>query len=551
MDGSFAHIIQKQVFETIFSSKNEALKNQQNLAEVFQRNLVPLMANIFDKLVPSDKMYLIEKIELDLGTIGWEKFEENLSIKLEKMLEEVVLSKIHKINKTTVPKSKSPLSNSVKDLTGRGVSISLQDAEMEAFLFFLQKGHRPWWAANYILIQGKDSISELLSKSGNHLRKTVCDLLGKDTVRKRLLNNFPKSDLEALLGIERITNFLENLSLDFERIGKKIGHPLKDKAKIIFFLWTIFLEFLSKQPKITERLSVAFQQKAKPTKRFKHLSKTTLSALEKSRLIAVVFEVWIQSLFNQKNNPNLKKEDDPLNLFFVYLESQTSYSSTDLKKYVRKNLNNWKKNRALDSIFRKQNTSFSNDKIGIDNRPEIPKIVKQRLLDQKEKNQSFEIPNAGLVILTPFLPHFFKGLGLVKEKEFINEEAQNRALLLTQYLVDQKTSFDEIDLLLSKTLCGFDWSEAVELSFDPTKKEREEAEHLLTNVVTSWKALKSTSVIGFREAFLSRSGMIEEKEGYFSIRAERITIDVLLDKLPWGISLVKFPWMPKPLHVEW
>jgi hypothetical protein len=45
--------------------------------------------------------------------------------------------------------------------------------------------------------------------------------------------------------------------------------------------------------------------------------------------------------------------------------------------------------------------------------------------------------------------------------------------------------------------------------------------------------------------------MIEEKERHFSVRAERITIDVLLEKLPWGISLVKYPWMPKPLYVEW
>jgi hypothetical protein len=142
-------------------------------------------------------------------------------------------------------------------------------------------------------------------------------------------------------------------------------------------------------------------------------------------------------------------------------------------------------------------------------------------------------------------------LGLVHEKEFINEVAQNRALLLTQYLVDQRTSFDEIDLLLNKTICGFEWAEAVELSFEPTSEEIEEAEHLLKNAVTSWKALKSTSVDGFRKAFLLRPGMIEEKERHFSVRAERITIDVLLEKLPWGISLVKYPWMPKPLYVEW
>jgi len=106
MQGGFDHIIQKQVFETSFPSKNEALNNQHTLTEVFQRILIPIMTGVFDKLVPADKVYVVEKIDLDLGSINWEKFEENLGFRLESKLEEVILNKIHESKSSPFPKDK-------------------------------------------------------------------------------------------------------------------------------------------------------------------------------------------------------------------------------------------------------------------------------------------------------------------------------------------------------------------------------------------------------------------------------------------------------------
>ena len=32
---------------------------------------------------------------------------------------------------------------------------------------------------------------------------------------------------------------------------------------------------------------------------------------------------------------------------------------------------------------------------------------------------------------------------------------------------------------------------------------------------------------------------------------ERKAQDLLLNRLPWGYSTVKFAWMPETLHIEW
>ncbi|MEO1401775.1 MAG: contractile injection system tape measure protein [Cyanobacteria bacterium J06635_1] len=38
---------------------------------------------------------------------------------------------------------------------------------------------------------------------------------------------------------------------------------------------------------------------------------------------------------------------------------------------------------------------------------------------------------------------------------------------------------------------------------------------------------------------------------HWLLQIERETYDILLDQLPWSIRVVKLPWMPKLLYVEW
>jgi hypothetical protein len=35
------------------------------------------------------------------------------------------------------------------------------------------------------------------------------------------------------------------------------------------------------------------------------------------------------------------------------------------------------------------------------------------------------------------------------------------------------------------------------------------------------------------------------------LQVEGKALDILLDYLPWTLSIVKLPWMKKLLHIEW
>ncbi|NOQ74235.1 MAG: hypothetical protein GQ574_19660 [Crocinitomix sp.] len=179
--------------------------------------------------------------------------------------------------------------------------------------------------------------------------------------------------------------------------------------------------------------------------------------------------------------------------------------------------------------------------------------TKKRRTDTKQSSvvKQCTIQNAGLVLLWPGLTFLFAESGLTVEDSFINEAAQERAVLLLQYTLGDQSETIEYDLPLNKLLCGLDITASLGMDFSPTKKEKETVEKLLTSIIAEWKALKGSSSKGLQETYLNRVGTLVKKDNDWLLEIERQTWDVLIDKLPWGIGIVKLPWMENMIHTEW
>jgi hypothetical protein len=54
-----------------------------------------------------------------------------------------------------------------------------------------------------------------------------------------------------------------------------------------------------------------------------------------------------------------------------------------------------------------------------------------------------------------------------------------------------------------------------------------------------------------RESFLQREGKLTSDELANKVVVEKKGMDVLLDHLPWAISVINLSWMDKPLYVTW
>lgn len=169
----------------------------------------------------------------------------------------------------------------------------------------------------------------------------------------------------------------------------------------------------------------------------------------------------------------------------------------------------------------------------------------------KVNEDGIYVSNAGIVLLHPFLNSFFKNLYLVREEDFIDSVSQLKALHLLYYLATGNTKPEEHELVIAKVLCAWSLEEPVNNFIKLKDKELHEADELLRSAIQQWDILKGTSVDGLRESFLQRKGKLFTKRDNLILQVEKGSIDMLLDHLPWYLSIVKLPWMKDILKVEW
>jgi len=181
-------------------------------------------------------------------------------------------------------------------------------------------------------------------------------------------------------------------------------------------------------------------------------------------------------------------------------------------------------------------------------KPDIEMETKSDEISQKHSNEPIYINNSGLVIIGPYLTLFFKRLAVVEDNKIVNP---SKAVTLLHYIATGTESFAEFEVVLPKLLCGFEPDFAIPASYQITTGDMDLVDELLKSVISHWTILKNTSVTGLRETFLLREGKLISVPDGSRLKVQRNTIDVLLEQLPWSISMIKLPWMTKLLTVDW
>jgi hypothetical protein len=166
--------------------------------------------------------------------------------------------------------------------------------------------------------------------------------------------------------------------------------------------------------------------------------------------------------------------------------------------------------------------------------------------------EELNVDDAGLVMLWPFLEAFFTRLGLVGDGRcFTDAAAAQRAVSLLAWLAFEDPEPPEYRLPLAKLLCGL----PVEAHFDPPGPpdpgQIEECAHLLDAVVTHAPVLREMPGLALRGTFLQRPGVLGTRAGRWLLHVERQPQDELLDRFSWSWAWVKLPWMAQALQVEW
>ncbi|AXT62053.1 hypothetical protein D1816_17380 [Aquimarina sp. AD10] len=177
--------------------------------------------------------------------------------------------------------------------------------------------------------------------------------------------------------------------------------------------------------------------------------------------------------------------------------------------------------------------------------------LENNLIPEEETGIEVQIYNAGLIILWPFLTRLFEHFTLVKNRAFVDLDSMHKAVYMLQYLAYATIDFPEHQLVLNKILVGMPSQEHLPPFTILSQEEKDMAYSLLYGVINNWEKVKNSSPEGIQETFLQREGVLKFEEEQITLKVEKKGVDVLLSSISWNISLVKLPWMKKPLFVEW
>ncbi|SDH62679.1 contractile injection system tape measure protein [Mucilaginibacter gossypii] len=489
MAGS-THIIHKLVLDIEVSHRSTAQKVQDEAVRYFEQVLLKKLEQLLDDMdLPAH--VLIDKIDLDLGSGKLEDVFEQLQASLAKVLEPV-------LNPAALP---------VGDVPDNEISYSLLTEEQQAFnvfVYFLNTGRLPWYAvaATEWLQQENvwlSELSELLTKDRTYQSKLINLFKGSQLTVRRFFSQFGIAFIKKLAAVL--------LDIDVHKLQKRLDAAIVEIKALIS----------SQSTDGRTGLSLA------------ELTGNKEYIIEKL-LLRISLRIGLDEL--PVDSTILKKL---ATLILGESANTTSLSATNFIQVAEAFIQSTENKPLLQS-----NKPITTP----DNTPETSS-------KKEEEIAGTYVTQAGLVILHPFLEYFFKDFGLLQDNDFVDLPARQLAVHLLHYLGTGNVNAFEYDLYFEKFLCRWPLDEPLEREVEIPQRMLDEGDNMLRTVIKYWKALKNTSPGGLREAFLIRKGKLIEAEQPARLIVERMDLDILLSSLPWGIGVVKLPWMNEPFYVEW
>jgi hypothetical protein len=490
------HVIRRQILEIVVSgSESDGLALQRRLPGLCEDRLLPSLDSALTRLVPRDEHWLIDRLDIDAGALRPEALERGLVDAVIQGVEGYLREHAPSRSSATTHPAAGRFSERASPPPGTSGPIGRRSGAQrlqDALRHFLETGLLPWW---FRLLPGM-TLEAVIRESwhagsvGGHPRDfaaAVTDAIASAAVRARLVRQFSPEFLATLLG---------GLAVECASAVRDALEELTDAG-----IGADGLETFSDQLWQTAFLMGASGERP------------TADALIVETLRRNAFAVeWRSSL--------------PLRFAGLWPGGAAARALQERSSHGR----------GVPDI-RKPTARVPAH--GAPRDEAAPRI---------DLDEGVFVNCAGIVLLHPFLVRFFEGVGVALDGKLLQPD---RALCLMHFLATGQRAAPEYDLLLPKLLCNVPPETPVDARIALTPAEEEEAAALLAAVVRHWDALGDTSADGLRGTFLVRPGRLSRRDGADVLHVEERSVDVLLDRLPWGISVMQLPWMERPLWVEW
>lgn len=368
---------------------------------------------------------------------------------------------------------------------------SKQASFAEALVYFLEHGFMPWYSSIGTRNDFNIEIEGWLKTSSPDKKKNLLKNLQEKKSITRFVNLLKEHDFETLIAVATGCS-QENISSLFETVK-------------------VITDSIAGEKSLQQRL----------LNDFKEMLVTGFLENQAVSLPENTFTEWLY--IQEKKFPfEIRKCDIDLII------------NTGAKSIIRQ--------------IQKDHNLKSLNKAGINLTDHVFKVTETGREPGGEFKDGVFISNAGAVIIAPFLNTLFIRTRLLEEDVITDKPT---TLSLVHYCITGNTDPAEFELLLPKIICGIDPETVIDPGIRLDDSLLVEADKMLLAIIEYWEILKETTITGLREAFLQRNGKLSFVGDEWLLQVESRSYDMLLDQLPWGIGLIKLPWMEQMLRVEW
>lgn len=533
MSNGKVNIIQKQILNLHYNGKADGFTLQKEVTDWYYRELFPEMQSMIDEMAPTGIHVRLDKLEINLGIKIVGDWKQTLRKQVVENLGKQLRSEIR-----------------YDGSTGENFVVKPAGNFLLLLKHYLQKGFLPWWSSIKTKNEFDAALEEwfLSDDALKHVAAIKAILSDKDVVYRIALlgdKNFDRF-IKLLTGGDSLVQDLQQLKKDVSAISKLLSQTKKGSINIL--LKQAILETVTQARHDLKTIAATFANRLMMdfADELKNISPAVIQSKQLKEAIFIrgkeknIFHRE-QSSASGKKETGVKKKDDK-NISQQEQASKVSEKEMIDKKDDEKNIEDKDTLPSKDNISGKTETSSAG-------KDDISDPGQKKHDVSGELKEGVFVHNAGLVIVANFLPLFFKKLSLLSEGNEITDKS--KAAMLVQYLASGKEYITEFELGLAKILCGIEMQTPVDTTVHLTTGEKEEANELLLSVIEYWNILKNTSVGGLRDSFLLREGKLSLNDKGWLLQVEQRSYDMLLQNLPWNISIIKLPWMRSIMKTEW
>ena len=183
--------------------------------------------------------------------------------------------------------------------------------------------------------------------------------------------------------------------------------------------------------------------------------------------------------------------------------------------------------------------------------------IQHIICDNLEKNDAtlsmrYTTDVAGLVLIHPFLINFFRRVHLLNEQnQFSNLYQRVHAVHLLRCLTGKQERHQSHLMTLEKIMCGLSPKFPISDKYKVSDEEKQEMHDMFESLKQYWKTVSNTSTEGIQKTFIHRTGLITYEKPYWVLRVENSALDILLDNIPWELSMLMLPWSEHSIWIEW